>query len=345
MISCRSENIQYELWGVVEGKNVYLFTLKNKGGCKIQLTNYGATLVSVAVPDKKGNLENVILNYTNLTHYINDEWYVGATIGRFANRIADGSFILNDKHYFLEKNDNGNSNHSGSSGFHAKVFDFSINESEIVFSLFSKDQDGGFPGNLHLQVKYKWNDDCELLISYSCTTDKMTIANFTNHAYFNLSGKGNILSHRLEINATDILEYDKDFIPTGKIIKRNRGAVQKNERTTMFEPPNLKELNECYALANTQNDLACVLSDRSSGRTLEVYTSYPGLMVCTSDFLSCKYLRNSVPSCQLLDGVALECQFFPDSPNHDNFPSTVLDVNEQYNQYILYKFGITKTEL
>lgn len=335
--------IQSQKWGVINGENIYLFTITNKTGSFVQFTNYGAILVAAVVPDMLGALSNVVLNYQNLTGYRCDEHYLGATIGRYANRIAGASFKLNNDRYFIDSNENGNCNHSGVSGFHTKVFDFKLEENAITFSLLSKDGEGGFPGNLQFQVIYQWSDDNQLMISYEATTDKATIANFTNHAYFNLSGSENMLSHKLIVNATEIVEVNSDFIPTGKIIHGMEKSFQmaENNNKTIFEAGSLMGLNECFVLHENKNGPACVLWESTTGRTLEVYTSYPGLMVYTNDYFSDKEADNA-DSFSPKNGIALECQYYPDSPNHIHFPSTILNEEEEYRQNILYKFGTSK---
>lgn len=338
--------IQSRKWGVINGENIYLFTITNKMGSFVQFTNYGAILVSAVVPDEQGTLNNVVLNYPNLAGYLSDEYYLGATIGRYANRIAGASFKLNNNRYFIDSNENGNSNHSGVSGFHAKVFEFEIEENAIIFSLLSKDGEGGFPGNLQFQVMYQWNDDNQLLISYKATTDKTTIASFTNHAYFNLSGCENILSHRLVVNATEIIELNKDFIPTGKIIQGVEKSFQMDENNNeiIFEAGGLMGLNECFVLHKNKMEPACFLLELTTGRTLEVYTSYPGLMVYTNDYFADEKVAYNANNSFPKSGIALECQYYPDSPNHIHFPSTILKEEQEYRQHILYKFGTSKNQ-
>jgi aldose 1-epimerase len=184
-----STTITHKAWGAVHNQDVFLFRLENSAGAFVELTNYGATLVSINVPDKDGRLSNVIIGFPTLASYLDDSCYIGSTIGRYANRISNAQFNLDGITYQLEANDGVNANHSASSGFNSKVFGFEVNDEELVLVLHSNDGEGGYPGNLNLRVTYKWNDDNDLSIHYKAVSDKDTFANFTNHAYFNLSNR------------------------------------------------------------------------------------------------------------------------------------------------------------
>ncbi|MBA4056943.1 MAG: galactose-1-epimerase, partial [Marivirga sp.] len=218
----KNENIvavSHKQWGTFDGKHVCLFKLKNSRGAFVELTNYGATITSLVVPDKQGALGNVVLGFPSLEGYVNDRCYLGSTIGRYANRIKDAQFPLDEVMYYLDKNDNVNSNHGGASGFHGRVFDFVINSDSVSFTLVSKDGEGGYPGNVQLNVTYTWNDDNVLAIRYNAVSDKRTVLNITNHAYFNLAAEhGDILGHELTIYAREMLATRTDYIPTGSIV-------------------------------------------------------------------------------------------------------------------------------
>lgn len=306
-------------WGRFKGNDVMLFRITNNNGSYVELTNYAATLVSVFVPDKFNKLDNVVLSYPDLEGYLNDKCYIGSTVGRFANRIDKAQFVLDGTTYQLDKNDGNNTNHGGLAGFHARVFDYTTFGSKLTFTLLSKDGDGGYPGDLILNVDYEWNDNNELSICYTASTNKKTVANFTNHAYFNLGARGkDIFDHQLSIDSNKVLETTSEHIPTGKIIP--------------VDGTRLKPGINTYYLFNKENAL-CRLSDINSGRVLEVATSYPGVQVYTGDFL--------IPH-KPCEGVCLECQYFPDSPNHAHFPSTVLEPGKIYNEYIVYKFSVNE---
>jgi len=327
--------ISFEVWGGDDGRVIHLFKIENASGAYVELTNYGATLVSVNVPDKDGKIGNVILGYPSIDGYLNDTCYIGSTIGRFANRIANAKFELNGVSYQLENNDGANNNHSGSSGFNYKVFGYTITGDELIFDILSEDGDGGFPGNLNLKVSYKWTEENELLIAYYAVTDKTTIVNFTNHAYFNLNPKaGNILNHQLTINADNILKATADHIPTGLIAPAGNLAFDKQKVHD--------GINTCYVLnLQAEQAPACILSEEISGRMMTVFTTYPGVMLYTGDYLNSNTPGSNGKNHEPFDGLCLECQFFPDSPNHSYFPSTVLNPGETYQHNITYKFSTT----
>jgi len=321
-------------WGTHDGYHIYLFTLENKNGAKVQLTNFGAALVSVLVPDSAGKLANVVLGYPEFQGYLYDNAYMGVTVGRFANRIACGRFELNGKIYLLEDNDNGNSNHGGFSGFHKRVFDGEVSGERLLFRLHSPDGEGGYPGNLEVEVAYEWTDDNRLLIVYTAFSDCDTIAGFTNHAYFNLSGRREkILGHRLRISGGRVLEAGTDYIPTGRVLPA--GGLSFNGG---FLRP---ELNVCYVLSGTRGKVrpAAALWHEGSGRILEVSTTYPGMMLYTGDFLGGNPYEGHLGYCySAVDGLCLECQYYPDSPNQPGFPSVLLRTDEHYRQEIIYHF-------
>lgn len=323
-------------WGDTASGPVYLFRLTNSGGAFIEVTNYGATLVSAHVPDRHGKPANVVLGYDCLHGYLTDPNYMGATIGRFANRIANAAFTLDGKHYQLEANDGPNTNHGGPNGFHRQTFRHETGENSITFHYTSPDGEGGFPGTLQLAVRYEWTDDHALTIHYKATTDQPTVANFTNHAYFNLSGRKNpIDDHALHIFAQNIVVTGPDHVPTGAIepagtLNFNGGNIGEKIRD---ENGVRAGLNTCYILEKQTNALtkACRLTDAETGRTLTVHTSYPGLLLYTGDYLSGEMHRP-------FEGLCLECQYFPDSPNQPAFPGTTLRPGEVYDHTIQFHF-------
>ncbi|WP_214226291.1 aldose epimerase family protein [Pedobacter sp. B4-66] len=335
-----NSRISRKLWGNFSDKNIYLFKIKNKSGAFVELTNYGATIVSIVVPDKNNTMVNVILGFPELQGYIDDDCYLGSTVGRFANRISKATFSIDEIWYKLEANDNGNTNHSASAGFNNKVFDYTIEDDKLILSLLSKDGDGGYPGNLLLKVCYQWTDLNELLISYTAETDKKTIVNITNHNYFNLSGGGsNFFNHELTINATSIVEATDDFIPTGAIVAAGdiefKSTKMADRITDYLNKP--KGLNICYVL--NIKEKAATLRDPQSGRSLEIYTTYPGLMLYTGDYLRTKHPGHLGVPYKPFDGLCLECQYYPDSPNQPDFPSTILHPGHIYQERITYKFS------
>jgi len=335
-----------QLWGEQEGKEIHLFKMENSSGAYVELTNYGGTLVSVVVPDRNGALGNVVFGYPVLKGYLEDNAYIGSTVGRFANRIANARFAIDGRVYQLEDNDNGHCNHSAGSGFHARVFEARTDGDQLIFTLYSEDGAGGFPGNLTLNLRYRWTENNSLLIIYDAESDQKTVVNFTNHAYFNLSAKNEkIFDHVLTIDADEVLEANADYIPTGKILPAGPIAFQQNQiRERICSGEQIKGLNVCYVLKDKSNltKSAAVLSDPGSGRTMEVFTSYPGLMLYTGDYLNTAHYGHLGLSYQPFDGLCLECQFYPDSPNHPAFPSSVLKPGEIYQHSIEFQFSNTQ---
>jgi aldose 1-epimerase len=328
-----SNNITHKAWGTVNNEDISLFRLENNAGAYVEITNYGATLVSVVVPDKNSKLDNVIVGFPTLEGYLEDTCYIGSTIGRYANRISNAKFTLNGAAYQLESNDDINSNHSGSSGFNSKVFGFEINNNELVLVLHSNDGDGGFPGNLSLRVTYKWSDDNELSIHYKAVSDQDTFANFTNHAYFNLSnGDLTIADHYLTISADKIVAAAADYIPTGEIILATTVVLDIENGINSYY---IFEANKVIA-----NRFAAKLMDEASGRTLTVKTSYPGIFLYTGDYLNSQYFNHNNRYCQPFEGLCLECQHYPDAMNRPEFPSPLLKKHELYNEFITFKFGL-----
>lgn len=336
-------------WGKHEGKDVFLFRLQNGAGLDVELTNYGASLVSVVVPDKANVPGNVVLGFSSLDGYLEDTCYLGSTIGRYANRIGKARFTLNGVVYNLDQNDHDNNNHGGFRGFHSQVFDYTMHANGISFTLSSGDGEGGFPGNVQLTVHYSCNKDQELVIRYDAVTDKPTVLNFTNHAYFNLSGlRDNVLDHRLSIRGDFVLESTDAYIPTGRILPAGDQSFRQHrvrERTSVLDG-NTRGLNVYYILQEKKkNNQApdCVLTDPVSGRVLEVFTTYPGVQLYTGDYLTSRFHTHHANRYKPFDGLCLECQYYPDSPNHAHFPSTILTPGSVYREEIVYRFSVNRS--
>ncbi|SNR47736.1 aldose epimerase family protein [Flavobacterium sp. ov086] len=335
-----SDIITYEPFGSYKGKEIFKFRLKNVQGNYVELLNYGAIVKSIVVPDKNGNRENVVLGFPTLEGYLKDTSYIGATVGRFANRINNAEFSIENKTYYLDKNDGKSNNHSGSAGFNTKVFDFVVNEDSVVFVLESKNKEGGFPGNLSTKVIYKWTDKNELKIEFLAVADESTPLNFTNHSYFNLSACAEkIYNHKLNIQATKILESTPDYIPTGKTIPADNYLFFNYKLTDVMQN---NGLNIYYVFdRNSVNENAvCELFEEKSGRLMRVYTSYPGVQLYTGDYLNSATIGEHSKHYKAFDGLCLECQYYPDSPNHAHFPNTVFEAGQVYNQTITYAFDI-----
>ncbi|TCD00078.1 aldose epimerase family protein [Pedobacter psychroterrae] len=341
-------NITKKRWGSVDGQEIHLFRLDNSNGSYVELTNYGATVVSVYVPDKQGKLQNVVLGFNSLAGYLQDNCYIGATVGRFANRIANARFTLDGVNYLLEPNDGVHTNHSASAGFNDKVFNYNYTDGCLVFKYLSPDMFGGYPGNLDFEISYQWTAGNELRIIFKACTDRKTVVNFTNHCYFNLAGTAQkIFDHRLTIQSGSIVEAGADYIPTGRIIDAGQLSFQNTrivDRMTAVQS-HIKGLNVCYVLdcyEPKKQQLAAVLTEHYSGRELAVYTTYPGIMLYTGAYLDSKVPGNRHVTYQPFDGLCLECQYFPDSPNQPDFPSTVLLPGEVFEETITYAFNTKK---
>ncbi|MBG6236271.1 aldose 1-epimerase [Pedobacter sp. CAN_A7] len=337
--------ISSTFWGNCQGQDVFLFRMTSVDGTYVELTNYGATVVSVVVPERNHQLGNVVLGFPTLQGYLLDDCYLGATIGRYANRIANGKFNIDGHEYQLETNDGPHSNHSGSAGFNSKVFGYSIFKNGISFSYLSKDGDGGFPGDLFLAVTYSWIN-MELVIDYTAETNLKTIVNMTNHSYFNLTaGKGNIFEQELTVFASQFLQTNSEHIPTGAILNNEEMLFNKTNIGSRLQDDgkSWKGLNTCYVLeqaAHAATDPVAELFDPASGRSLQVFTSYPGLLIYTGDYLKSEVPGHHATAYKPFDGLCLECQYFPDAINHPDFPSGVLEADELYQKRIAYKFSV-----
>lgn len=318
---------------------VYRFRITNSSGAYVELTNWGARWITAMLPDMDGKLCNVIQGSDKLDDYLTDSYYMGAIIGRFANRISGASFSIDGNHYQLEANDGRNTNHGGTSGFHQKLWQWGLLPDGICFMLCSPDGEGGYPGYLRVTVEYRWNEQNELSIRYHGVADKTTYLNMTNHAYFNLSGrKETITHHRLTVPSRWMLDTTSEFIPTGGEVEVTGTPFDFTTSTEIGKGLNAdhqqlrwnRGYNHCYILkkAPTQEMLsAAQLYDPTSGRCLKVETDLPGILIYTGGYLE-------HPD----TAICLETQYFPDTPSHANFPSCLLHPGEEYNQHTVYKF-------
>lgn len=332
-----------------DGHEVILVRLTNQSGAYIELTNYGATWVSAVVSDSKGQLDDVILGYSSLEGYISDTCYIGSTIGRFANRIGSAQFSIDERVYTLEANDGLNSNHGGFSGFNKKLWNFSLFESGVCFSLFSPDGEGGYPGNLSVEVCYQFSEDNQVMINYKGGSDMPTYLNLTNHAYFNLSGQKNVLNHFLKVHSNTILETTKDYIPTGQFRVVDNSPFDFTTPTIIgeriFETEDQLEWNKgynhCYVLNQNEEKVlvpAAIVSDPGSGRALEVQTTLPSILIYTGNYLETQLPGKKDSIYDPYEGVCLEAQFFPDTPNHSHFPSCLISAGDIYQHSTVFSF-------
>ncbi|MBQ2916804.1 MAG: galactose mutarotase [Clostridia bacterium] len=347
--------IEISDFGIFENKNVKMFTITNSNNTTAKLTNFGALLISLFVPDKNGKSDDVVLGFDTLEKYFtNDVCYFGSTVGRNSNRVKNASFNLNGITYSLDKNEREKNNlHSGFNPYNKRIWDYSVNENNnsVSFNLISPDGDQGFPGEFNITVTYALTDDNELKIEYNGKSNKDTIANMTNHSYFNLAGhkSGTAMNQNLWINADRFVEVDNELIPTGNLIEVINTPMDfttskkiGHEIDSDFEQLHLTGgYDHCYVINKTQNGIEkiAVLSDESSGRNMEVYTDAIGVQFYAGNFIennkivgkeNCMYKNRS--------GICLETGFLPDSMNQENFVSPVLKANEIYSTTTIYKF-------
>ena len=333
-------NIVCESFGWHDGKEIIKFQITNSHGNYVELLNYGAIVKSIVVPDVEGNKENIVLGFPTLEGYIKDQSYIGATVGRFANRIQNAAFSIENKTYHLDKNDGKNNNHSGSAGVNNKVFDFVVEEDAVIFILKGKNGEGGFPGNLKMKVSYKWTDQNELKIDFLAEADAATPLNFTNHSYFNLSAcKEKIHHHLLTVQGSKILESTADYIPTGKILLADEYLFLKDKLKDVMQNSGLNLYYIFDRNAKNENSV-CELYDEKSGRIMRVYTSYPGVQLYTGDYLNSDIMGVHDKLYSSFDGLCLECQYYPDSPNHEHFPNTIFQSGQVYSETIIYAFDV-----
>lgn len=337
----------------VDGKQVQIYKLFNKNGFEAYITNYGGFVVSLFVPDRLGNLVDVVLGYDDLDGYLNaPEKYLGSVIGRYGNRIAKGEFSLLGNEYHLAVNNGPNHLHGGLEGFNRKVWDVQrVSDSEIVLAYISCDGEEGYPGTLSVVMTYALSDSGELRIDYVANTDKTTIAGLTNHAFFNLSGAGEptIMDHELQINAKFYTPTDETLIPTGEILKVEgtpldfRTPHKIGERIGVdFEALRFgKGYDHNFVLTkNYPGELSYTATAISAltGIKLEVYTTEPGVQLYTGNWLSGFEGKNK-KKYEAYSAFCLETQHFPDSPNQAHFPSTVLEPGGEYRQTCVYKLS------
>jgi aldose 1-epimerase len=342
-----------------DGKPVDLYLLKNKNGVEVAITTYGGAVVSLKVPDRNGKLGDVALGYDSLEGYENDRAYLGAIVGRYANRIAHAQFSLDGKTYTLAKNNGDNSLHGGIKGFNKKVWTAKAipgkDDQSLELSYLSKDGEEGFPGNLKVTVTYMLMDSNKLRIEYSATTDKKTVVNLTNHSYFNLAGagSGDILGHILQIEADKFTPVNSGLIPTGELRDVTGTPFDFRKPTAIgaridSDDEQIKlggGYDHNFVLRRKAGDpisLAARVVEPASGRILEVWTTEPGVQFYTGNFLDGSAHGKGGVAYAKRSAFCLETQHFPDSPNQPKFPSVVLSPGEHYHTTTIYKFSAQK---
>ncbi len=346
--------VQQKPFGTRDGRPVNLYTLTNSHGVEVHAMNYGGIIVSIRVPDRKGQMADVVLGHETMEGYIPNPPYFGAIVGRYANRIANGQFTLDGKTYTLPKNDGPNTLHGGTT----RTFDKVVWDAEplkgktgVAFSYLSKDGEEGFPGNLKVKVTYTLTDANELILDYEATTDKATPINVSQHSYFNLKGEGNgdILDHEILLNADKFTPVDKNLIPTGELRPVKGTPFDFTTSTKIgsriddsYEQLQLGHGYDHNFVINRKGsglELAARVYEPTTGRVLEVSTTQPGVQFYTGNFLDGTVTGKNGHVYKRRYGFCLETQHFPDSPNHPDFPNTILKPGETFHQKTVFKFS------
>ncbi|HVF21555.1 MAG TPA: aldose epimerase family protein [Pyrinomonadaceae bacterium] len=325
-------------FGVADDQDVSLYSLTNDNGVEVSITNYGGAVVSLKAPDRDGEFADVVLGFETLEEYVTNPLYFGGLIGRHANRIGLGKFWLNGTQFQLTQNNGANHLHGGAKGFDKHVWQVVDDTSALRLEYFSPDGEEGYPGNLKAEVTYTLSPDNELKTEYTATTDRETIVNLTNHSYFNLAGRGEILGHELTLHAGAFTPVSKELIPTGEI-----KPVQDSEMDFRKGRPIAHGgYDHNFALSNYDRSSlqpAARLYEPKCGRVLEILTTEPGMQFYSGNFLDGSFNGKGGVVYYQYTGLCLEPQHFPDAPNHANFPSTVLRPGEVYRHVSVYRFS------
>jgi aldose 1-epimerase len=343
-------------FGTVDGKDVFLYTLRNKSGMEARITNYGGIVVSLFVPDKSNRPGDVVLGYDSLSSYLKATPYFGAIVGRYGNRIGKARFTLDGKDYMLNANDGPNTLHGGLKGFDKVVWEAAgttpATEPSLSLSYLSKDGEEGYPGSLKATVVYTLTDSNELRIDYTASTDKPTVLNLTHHSYFNLAGagSGDILSHELMLNADKFTPIDSGLITTGELKPVEGTPMDFRTPAPVGSRIGVKDDQLRFGRGYDHNwvlnrtgeglSLAARVSEKTSGRVMEVWTTEPGVQFYSGNFLDGTSIGKGGKAYAYRTGLCLETQHFPDSPNKPAFPSTVLRPGENFKSTTVYKFSI-----
>ena len=331
-----------EKFGSIDGNEIKKIILKNDSGIKISLINYGAVIQSIILPDRFGEFSEISRGYETLEEYVNDTEYTGATVGRFANRIKDGSFSVDGEKYQLSKNENGKNHlHGGFSGFNKKIWSYEAWSNKRIASVrmkyISPDGDEGFPGNLNVETTFTLDEKDSFIINYRAESDKKTPINLTNHAYMNFSGIEHgktVLGHMLQVNSGFYIETDDEMIPTGRILDVKDGPMNFKEFRRIGE--RIKETgagyDHCFVFPSDRGNMyhALTLYDPLSGRKLDVFTDNEAVQVYTAN-------HSDPPHC----AVCFETQNFPDSVNKPDFPDPFISPGEVYNRTVFCRFTIS----
>ena len=344
-----SPGVRRAEWGTIDGKPVYLFTLVNSRGNRAKITNYGGIVTYWECPDREGRKASIVIGFDSLAPYLREHPYFGAIIGRYANRIGDARFVLDENSYTLAANNGMNHLHGGVRGFDKVIWEAAYEDSvpRLQLRYSSPHMEEGYPGKLDVTVTYTLTDDDALEIVYEAVTDRPTIVNLTNHSYFNLSGgeDSTILGHDLQVQADAYTPVDEALIPTGELLPVQGGPFdfRKSRRigAGIGSMGGGYDHNFVLSRAGDRPEKVAVLSDSVSGRVLEVYTTEPGLQFYSGNFLDGRFhFANGLPIPRH-GALCLETQHFPDSPNQPGFPSTVLRPGETYQTVTRYRLSVS----
>lgn len=346
--------IEQHVWGATpEGEAIILYTMRNGSGAEVRLSNFGAAIVAVQVPDREGRMADVALGYKHPEGYFFDGAASGKSVGRVANRIAFGRMTVEGRDYALEINNGANHLHGGTKGFANRVWESRVETNRVVMALTSEEGDQGYPGEAHVEAVFDFDDDNSLEITYLAKSDRTTPINLTNHVYFNLSGEasGSVLDHELRLNCSKVLEMNERQIPTGRWLDVEN-TPQDFRAFRPFRPGIDSDFNHIRDFRGYDHPFpidgwrpgilaeAGELRDPKSGRRVTVLTSQPSVMVYTGNWLAggCPETKSGGRYADYA-GVALECQNYPDAVNHPDFPSPLLEPGQLYCQKIVYRFG------
>jgi aldose 1-epimerase len=357
MVACGNNKskdmVTTQSFGTFDGKEVSLYTLTNKKGDVIKLSNYGAAIVEIIVPDRNGKKENITLGYDNFEGYAKGDKYFGKVVGQYANRIAKGKFTLDGVDYTLAINNAPNALHGGPTGWHSRVWDAQVLKNTdfpaVRFTYNKPDMEEGYPGNVVAEVVYTWTDNDEIILDYKVTTDRKTVVNITNHAYFNLhgAGVGDILDHEAVIKASAFTPVDSTLIPTGEIRPVEgtpfdfRTPHLIGERIGMdYDQLKLGGGYDHNFVLDNAEEVDATVYDPSTGRVLEVLTDQPGVQLYTGNFLDGTQTGHGGKVYKYRSGFCLETQHFPDSPNQAAFPSVILMPEEPFLSSTTFRFSV-----
>lgn len=337
-------------WGTLNGQEVWLYTFTNTQGAQVKITNYGGIITSWTTPDKHGQSADVVMGFDNLKNYRERHPYFGSVVGRYANRIAKGKFSIGDQHYTLVVNNGPNHLHGGTIGFDQAVWEATtVNGAtpELHLRYLSQDGEEGYPGNLQVEVRYTFNDNNELQIDYTATTDKPTHLNLTNHSYFNLTGdvSNTILDHSLVITAEHYTPFNEHQIPVGKVstVAGTPYDFRKAEKIgARIRQAEGAGYDHNYVLPSNDGklQLAAIATDALSGRKMEVFTTEPGMQLYTGNFLDGHFKTPEGKPIGKHAAFCLETQHYPDSPNHPQFPTTLLQPGQTFHSTTVYRITV-----